>query len=225
MQQLLICCSCNGAIAVHGHLHQWCRHHAICVSCDCHLLPAPTTSRASVHIGKHTEAATSLLAGHTVVNCASHFCCCCSCLHSTFCKFGRSTLSDPAKQVAAADCLPKPGHGLQLKQGSFDFTFDQLQAEATARQLSVLDLLADLPMDECPAGSFSAAPSWAAGLDAAAKALAQTCQPCANGAATTPGSSGAASCSAAGEGSGRQRGTSPCMHCMHHNAAWLADRA
>uniref|UniRef100_A0A383V5L6 Tyrosine-protein kinase ephrin type A/B receptor-like domain-containing protein n=1 Tax=Tetradesmus obliquus TaxID=3088 RepID=A0A383V5L6_TETOB len=135
-------------------------------------------------------------------------------LPCTFCKFGRSTLSDPAKQVAAADCLPKPGHGLQLKQGSFDFTFDQLQAEATARQLSVLDLLADLPMDECPAGSFSAAPSWAAGLDAAAKALAQTCQPCANGAATTPGSSGAASCSAADCPAGSQKdGAGGCKPC------------
>jgi hypothetical protein len=118
---------------------------------------------------------------------------------STFCKFGRYTLTNPAKQAAATDCLPKPGHGLQLKQGSFDFSFDQLQAEAAARQLGIADLLAALPIEECPEGTFSAAPSWAGGLDAAAQVLALTCQPCANGAATAPGSSGATSCSSAGE--------------------------
>jgi hypothetical protein len=118
---------------------------------------------------------------------------------SAFCKFGRYTLSDPAKQASATDCLPTAGHGLQLKNGSFDFTLEQLQAEAAARQLSTAELLAELPMEVCPEGTFSAAPSWAVGLDTAAQALAQTCQTCANVAVTVPGSSGAASCSRAGE--------------------------
>jgi hypothetical protein len=101
--------------------------------------------------------------------------------------------------VAATDCLPTAGHGLQLKNGSLDFTFEQLQAEAAARQLSTAELVAEMPMEVCPEGMFSAAPSWAVGLDTAAQALAQTCQTCANGAVTVPGSSGAASCSRAGE--------------------------
>jgi hypothetical protein len=126
-------------------------------------------------------------------------CWCCRRLCSAYCKFGRYTLNDPAKQVSATNCLPTAGHGLQLKQGSFDFSLEQLQAAAAARQLSTTDLLAELPTEECPEGTFSAAPSWAAGLDAVAQALAQTCQTCANGALTVPGSSGAASCSRAGE--------------------------
>eukprot|EP00882_Tetradesmus_deserticola_P021279 GHRQ01023038.1.p1 GENE.GHRQ01023038.1~~GHRQ01023038.1.p1 ORF type:complete len:372 (+),score=104.51 GHRQ01023038.1:227-1342(+) len=120
-------------------------------------------------------------------------------LPCTACKFGRSTLNDPAKQAATTDCLPKPGYGLQLPEGSFSFTFEQLQAEAAARQLNTSALLAELPMELCPEGTFSAPPTWAAGLDATAKALAQTCQTCSNGAVTTPGSNGATSCSRVGE--------------------------